>query len=171
MQKDWPTLHAFKEKVWEALESEAPTFVPTNQFFYDLLSRLSHGEFTVRSASGLDDLRYEVTPNMIYQHFDCLNSLELQTVDPRLVISVDETGFGQSVSGRAKPPKVIVPKLFDGSPVYRVREEKRYIYRFLYCRDNIVRAALDPGTVPFTVTVRDIIPQQPSFQLQFFNTT
>ena len=125
--KDWPTLHAFKEKVWEALESEAPTFVPTNQFFYDLLSRLSHGEFTVRSASGLDDLRYEVTPNMIYQHFECLNSLELQTVDPRLVINVDETGFGQSVSGRAKPQKVIVPKLFDGSPVYRVREEKRYV--------------------------------------------
>ena len=125
--KDWPTLQVFKEKVCEQLDVDAPTFVPSHQFFYDLLSRLSDGEFTVRSASGLDELRYEVTPDMVCEYFECLNAIDLEAVDPRLIINVDETGFGQSLSGRSKPQKVIVPASFAGSPVYKSKEEKRYV--------------------------------------------
>ena len=62
---DWPTVSAFKDVVWQQLETEAPNFTPTHQFFYDLLARLGRGDLTVRSASGLDTQRYQVTPDMI----------------------------------------------------------------------------------------------------------
>ena len=124
---DWPTLSSFKERVFFYLERDAPHFAPGRQFFYDLLARLTEGEFNVRSASGLDPQRYEVTPETIHEHFEVLHSLEIESIDPRLIINIDETGFGQSLSGRSKPQKVIVPVSFTGSPVYRAGEEKRYV--------------------------------------------
>ena len=126
-QMDWPTLSSFKDRVFSYLEQDARDFAPGSQFFYDLLARLTKGEFTVRSASGLDTQRYEVTREMIHEHFELLHSLEIESIDPRLVINIDETGFGQSLSGRSKPQKVIVPVSFVGSPVYRASEEKRYV--------------------------------------------
>ena len=123
----WPTLSAFKEKVFSFLDLEAPDFVPGRQFFYDLLARLSKGQYHVRSASGLDPLRYEVTPDMIHAYFKVLHSIKIQEIDPHLIINIDETGFGQSLSGKVKPQKVIVPITFSGSPVYRASEEKRYV--------------------------------------------
>lgn len=62
---DWPTISSFKDQVFSYLEQEAPPFVPGRQFFYDLLARLTKGEFNVGSASGLDMQRYEATPEMI----------------------------------------------------------------------------------------------------------
>lgn len=124
---DWPTISVFKDVVWQQLEREAPNFTPTHQFFYDLLTRLGRGDLTVRSASGLDTQRYEVTPDMILEHFTILQSLDIQVVDPRLIINLDETGFGQSPSGRTKAQKVIVPNSFSGSPVYKATEEKTYV--------------------------------------------
>ena len=125
--REWPTLSVFKEQVFRSLELEAPSFVPQNQFYYDLLERLSAGELTVRTASALETARYNVTPDVIRQHFDTLERLRIQDFDPRLVINIDETGFGQSKSGRQKPQKVIVPVSFQGSPIYKEQEEKRYV--------------------------------------------
>ena len=142
---DWPTIGAFKDVVWRLLEKEVPNFVPTHQFFYDLLGRLSDGELTVRSASGLDDQRYAVTPDIISEHFETLNSLEIQVVHPRLVINIDETGFGQSASGRTKPQKVIVPSSFSGSPVYKASEEKRYVT--CIAATTLVGELLRPGLI------------------------
>ena len=124
---EWPTLATFKEQVFRCLEVEAPNFVPQNQFYYDLLERLSTGELTVRAASALEPARYDVTSDVIRQHFDTLDRLRIQDFDPRLVINIDETGFGQSKSGRSKPQKVIVPVSFQGSPIYKEQEEKRYV--------------------------------------------
>ena len=109
------------------VESNQSRFVPQNQVYYDLLERLSAGELTVRTASALEPARYNVTPDVIRQHFDTLERLGIQDFDPRLVINIDETGFGQSKSGRQKPPKVIVPVSFQGSPIYKEQEEKRYV--------------------------------------------
>ena len=125
--QNWPTLSAFKECVFRHLETENPTFVPQNQFYYDLLARISNDDVTLRRATSLDPSRYEVTPEMILNHFQTLQDIQLDTIDPRLVINIDETGFGQSKSGRSRLQKVIVPKSFVGTPVYREEEEKRYV--------------------------------------------
>ena len=77
--REWPTLSVFKEQVFRSLELEAPSFVPQNQFYYDLLERLSAGELTVRTASALEPARYNVTPDVIRQHFDTLERLRTHT--------------------------------------------------------------------------------------------
>ena len=125
--QNWPTLSAFKECVFRHLEAENPTFVPQNQFYYDLLARISNDDLTMRRATSLDAARYEVTCEMIIDHFQVLQAMGLNEIDPRLVVNIDETGFGQSKSGRSRLQKVIVPKSFVGSPVYREEEEKRYV--------------------------------------------
>ena len=80
---EWPTLSIFKEQVFRCLELEAPNFVPQNQFYYDLLERLSEGELTVRSASALEPARYNVTTDMIEHHFTTLDRLAIQSFNPR----------------------------------------------------------------------------------------
>lgn len=89
----WPTLSAFREKVFSFLDLEAPDFVPGRQFLYDLLARLSKGQDHIRSDSGLGPLRYEVTPDMIQDYFKVLHAIKIQEIDPHLIINIDETGF------------------------------------------------------------------------------
>jgi hypothetical protein len=64
----------------------------------------------------LEQDRYQLTPEAITEHFRQLSSLPISSYDPRLIINVDETGFGASKCGRLKSVKVIVPTSFKGKP-------------------------------------------------------
>ena len=156
--QNWPTLSAFKECVFRHLEIENPTFVPQNQFYYDLLARLSNDDVTLRRATSLDPSRYEVTPEMILNHFQTLQDIELDTIDPRLVINIDETGFGQSKSGRSRLQKVIVPKSFVGTPVYREEEEKRYMHHYNFPGYSVGETAFVSREIFFKYMRKVIIP-------------
>ena len=92
-----------------------------------VLARISNDDFTMRRATSLDAVNYRLTCEMIIDHFQVLQAMGLNEIDPRLVVNIDETGFGQSKSGRSRLQKVIVPKSFVGSPAYREEEEKRYV--------------------------------------------
>ena len=124
---DWPTISAFKHRVFLALETVNPNITPSTQYFYDLCNRLTKGRFTLKVASGLDRERYDVSIDSIAKYFDELRRLEIKSVDPRLIINLDETGFGASKSGRIRPQKAIVPSDFKGNPVFKLGEECRFV--------------------------------------------
>ena len=125
--QDWPTLSAFKARVFSELELANPSITPTSQYFYDLQKRLLRDEYTVKLATGMGQERFDVHPATIQRHFDLLQELRIGEIDPRLIINLDETGFGASPAGRIKTEKVIVPTAFVGTPVFRCNEEKRFI--------------------------------------------
>ena len=142
---DWPTLNAFKEQVLIELEKELPDFVPGHQYYYDLLNRLSKGNLTVKLASGLASERYQVTPESIQEYFRILSQINIESMDPRLIINIDETGFGASKSGRTKSQKVIVPVTFEGTPFYKLKEEKRHVS--CLAATTLAGSLLPPGLV------------------------
>ena len=126
-EQDWPTLAAFKEQVLRELELENPALTPSSQYFHDLQERLIRDQFTVKLAGPLETARFDLPREDIMRHFELLQQLGVENIDPRLIINIDETGFGASASGRLKSHKVIVPVSFSGTPVYRVEEEKRFV--------------------------------------------
>lgn len=126
-QRDWPTVAAFKERVLVALEDENRHITPSVQYFYDLQERLMGGLFCVKSASGMEVERFAVRKEDVLGYFEELERLEITKINPKLIINIDETGFGASKSGRIKPQKVIVPIDFQGSPVFKASEEKRFV--------------------------------------------
>lgn len=125
--KEWPTTTAFKQRVLAALEEENKNITPSTQYFYDLQSRLMDGRFCVKSASEMDPERFNVTKEDVRSYFSELQRIGITEIHPKLIINLDETGFGASKSGRQKPQKVIVPADFKGSPVFKASEEKRFI--------------------------------------------
>lgn len=123
----WPTLNEFKELVHAELQKQQPQLVPSKQYYSDLFDRLLGEEYKIKIASPLDPERYAVTPETIREHFAKLEAIGVRNFDPRLILNLDETGFGASKSGRARGQKVIIPNGFRGSPVYERCEEKRYV--------------------------------------------
>ena len=75
--QDWPTLSAFKARVFSELELANPSITPTSQYFYDLQKRLLRDEYTVKLATGMGQERFDVHPATIQRHFDLLQELRI----------------------------------------------------------------------------------------------
>jgi hypothetical protein len=88
----------------------------------------------------LEQDRYKLTPEAITEHFWQLSSLPISSYDPRLIINVDETGFGASKNGRLKSVKVIVPTSFKGKPVREENLEAHFV-------SALVAITLNPGFI------------------------
>jgi hypothetical protein len=65
----------------------------------------------------LEQDRYQLTSEAITEHFRQLSLLPISSYDPRLIINMDETGFGVFKSDRLKSVKGIVPTAVKGKPV------------------------------------------------------
>ena len=124
---EYPTFAIFKEMVMREINNLNPGYIPSKQYFYDLFNRLSEGQFTIKTAFPLDPQRYNVESNTIIEFFQRLSNLNIEHIDPKLIINVDETGFGSSKSEKGKHQKVTVPSNFLGTPVFETSEQSRYI--------------------------------------------
>lgn len=124
---EWPTFSLFKEYVLNEIEANKISYLPSKQYYFDLLKRISNNQLTIKIASALDPFRYNITPNIIIEFFNSIANIGIDQIDPRLIINVDETGFGSAKSQKSKKQKVIVPTTFSGTPVYESNESSRFI--------------------------------------------
>ena len=81
-------------------------------------------------ANVFDPEKYEVAPNIFHGHFVALLSVNIRSIDPRLIINLDETGLGTSESRRVKGQNGIVSMTLKGTLVYRQNKEKRFVLCF-----------------------------------------
>jgi hypothetical protein len=88
---------------------------------------LINEHFCICTAQPLEQDRYQLTPEGITEHFRQLSLLPTSSYAPRLIINVDETGFGASKSSRLKSVKVIVPTSFKGKPVREKNLESHFM--------------------------------------------
>ena len=106
--KEWITMREFKLRVINMLEEQEIENYPTPQFYRDLLHRIDNHRYQLTLAQPLEEERFLLTNDMIEQHFRNLHELNVQDIDPDLIINIDESGFGASRAHRMKPVKVIV---------------------------------------------------------------
>lgn len=125
--KHYPTLREFRVRVLEELEAIGSTDVPSSDYYYGLLKRISDSRFAVKFAAPLEEARYMVTPEIISEHFRLLRELEITKIDPELIINMDETGIGQSKCGRTEHVKVIVPAGMKERPTCMVKKVSHYV--------------------------------------------
>jgi hypothetical protein len=122
-----PAIREVKEQVAFIIEKNHKNFTFNNSYFYKLFDRVLSEQFKIAIASPLDKDRYELSYDMVQEHFTKLEALDISQFDPQLILNLDETGFGQSTSGRAKTKKVLIPTNFEGNPVYSTRQESHFI--------------------------------------------
>ena len=125
--ENYPTLREVKERIWIELESLEHPPVPSRNYFFKVIDRLMGKEFVQRSASPMEPKRYELGYDTVSEYFDVLEGVELDSVRPELVINIDEIGFGQSQSGRARSKVVICLRGVKGQVSYRERNEKHFV--------------------------------------------
>jgi hypothetical protein len=140
---DWPALRDFKEQVIAHFEEADSTTIPSQSYYTRLLDRLMSSEFQVRKAQPLEEARFDVRPEIIQSHFKNLADLDLTSISPHVILNLDETGFRASKSGRAKARKVIVPKAFAGTPVFKDRIDSHFVTTL--CAISAAGDVLMPG--------------------------
>jgi hypothetical protein len=67
------------------------------------------------------------------------------SISPKLILNIDETGFGASTSGRERAKKVLVQNEFNGGAVYSTKCESRFITCLSTC--TISGESLTPGLI------------------------
>lgn len=60
-------------------------------------------------------------------YFNLLKTIKIETIKPKLIINLDETGFSGSKSGRMKSKKFIVSKSYKGMLRYQYEETSHHI--------------------------------------------
>ena len=103
------TKSQFKERCIDYLEQQNFTGNWSNQYFDQLIHRILP-EFKTISASSLEPDRWGVTKDQIEQYFKSLQEINIQDINPKLIINIDETGFKTSQSKGKKKKKVLVLK-------------------------------------------------------------
>ena len=84
-------------------------------------------DYEVRVVQPVDFERGFLSKQDIAKYFDILKNLKIDTILPKLIINLDETGFGGSVSGRKNPMKYIVSRNFKGKLRYQYQEASNHI--------------------------------------------
>jgi hypothetical protein len=109
------------------LERTGVEAAPSKFNYTRCLARLLGSDFVVRVAQSLEEDRFNVKIEDIVQHFVNLEELEISRISPHLIISLDETGFGASKSGRQKSRKVIVPQSLSKKPIFKETSDPHFI--------------------------------------------
>ena len=144
-ERRWVSQSELKQRVVQFLEDRNAQEYPSRQFYRDFVERAFRGEFTTKVAETLDNLRAEVSTDDLQRYFDELVRLDVSDVNPRLLMNIDETGFGQSKSGRLKSTKVLVPKSVTGRLAVGRPSESHFVSAI--CTITASGECLAPGLV------------------------
>ena len=94
--------------------------------FDTLLKRIAP-DYEIRVVQPVDFERGFLSKSDITKYFEVLKNLKIDKILPKLIINLDETGFGGSVSGRKKPIKYIVSRNYKGKLRYQYQEASSHI--------------------------------------------
>jgi hypothetical protein len=122
-----------------------PVALTSKSDYARFIQRILGNEFLVRTASPLEEDRDHLSPDQIETHFQLLEETEIASISPRLILSLGETGFNGSKSGRTKSRKVIVPARFEGTSVDKETKESRFITSL--CAMSAASDVLRPGFI------------------------
>jgi hypothetical protein len=84
-------------------------------------------EFNVKREQPLEEARYTVSGQIVRLQLEKLNEIGIGEIAAPFFLSLDETGFGASKSGRTKARNVIVPREFGAAPVFEERIDSRSV--------------------------------------------
>ena len=101
--------------------------IPSREYYSGLFDRISAGRFEVKLATPLEEERFAVTQEIIAEHFNRLSQLQIERIRPEMIINLDETGVGQSKSGRTQSVKVIVPAGMAENPTCLEKKISHYV--------------------------------------------
>ncbi|KAK8887056.1 hypothetical protein M9Y10_038092 [Tritrichomonas musculus] len=96
---DFPTKHEFKEICVFYLEQQKFDQNFSKNYFNELLRRIAP-DYEVRLAKPVDYNRVFLTKKHLEDYFKTFKDIGIERIFPRLIINLDETGFGV--------PKVVV---------------------------------------------------------------
>ena len=123
---DFPTKREFKQKCVYHLEKQKFDGSFSKNYFDQLLNRIAP-DFEIRVVQPSDFERGLLEKSDIELYFNNLRKINIETINPNLIINLDETGFGGSKSGRMKSKKFIVSKSFQGKLRYQYEETSHHI--------------------------------------------
>lgn len=123
---EFPTKKEFKQRCVYFLEQQKFDGSFSKNYFDELIKRIAP-DFEVRRIQAVDFERGFLKKKEIEEYFQVLRNLEIEQILPKLIINLDETGFGGSKSGRMKSKKVIVTKGYKGKIHYQYDESSYHI--------------------------------------------
>jgi hypothetical protein len=126
------------------LERTGVEAAPSKSYYTRCLARLLGSDFVIRAAQPLEEDRFNVKIGDIVQHFPNLKELEISRISPRLIVNLDETGFGTSKSGRQTFRKVIMPQSMSKKPVFKETGDAYFITALcaISASGNVLRSGL-----------------------------
>lgn len=123
---DFPTKREFKQKCVYHLEKQKFDGSFSKNYFDQLLNRIAP-DFEIRVVQPSDFERGFLEKSDLELYFNLLKNIKIETINPNLIINLDETGFGGSKSDRMKSKKFIVSKSFKGKLRYQYEETSHHI--------------------------------------------
>ena len=122
----FPTKKEFKEVCISYLEEQKFDGCWSKNYFNTLLSRIAP-DYETCIAQPLDNERGDVQLEDLTQYFNILKSLKIEQIHPKLIINLDETGFGGSKSVRKIGRKVLVKRSYEGKCFYQSEKQVNLI--------------------------------------------
>ena len=123
---DFPTKREFKQVCVYYLEKQKFDGSFSKNYFDQLLTRIAP-EYEIRVVQPSDFERGFLDKKEIQEYFELLKNLQIETLNPNLILNLDEAGFGGSTSGKKKSKKFDVSKKFKGKLRYQCEESSHHI--------------------------------------------
>ena len=117
---DFPIKREFKQKCVYHLEIQKFDGSFSKNYFDQLHIRIAP-DFEIRVVQPSDFERGFLEKSDIELYFNLLKNIKIETINPKLIINLDETGFGGSKSGRMKSKKIYCIKKLQWKASISVR--------------------------------------------------
>mgnify|MGYP001134751241 FL=1 len=122
----FPTKKEFKEVCVSFLEEQNFQGSWSKNYFNTLLNRIAP-DFETRVTQALDYERGDLKEEDLQNYFKILKDLLIEKINPKLIINLDETGFGGSKSVKKRGKKVLVRKNYKGNCFYQADKQVNLI--------------------------------------------
>ena len=122
----FPTKKDFNEICVSFLEEQKYDGSWSKNYFNVLINRIAP-DFETRVAQALDNERGDLKEEDLKNYFQILKNLLIDQINPKLIINLDETGFGGSKAVKKRGKKVLVKKSYTGKCFYQAEKQVNLI--------------------------------------------